>query len=33
MNNDFRTQQKPKMTADYLNGMYREQTVREYELT
>lgn len=31
MNNDFRTQQKPKMTADYLNGMYREQTVREYE--
>jgi tonB-linked outer membrane protein, susC/ragA family len=31
MNNDFRTQRKPKMTADYLNGMYREQTVREYE--
>lgn len=31
MNNDFRTQRKPKMTADYVNGMYREQTVREYE--
>lgn len=31
MNNDFRTQRKPKMTADFAEGMYREQTIREYE--
>lgn len=31
MNNDFRTQQRPKMTAGYANGMYREQTMREFE--
>lgn len=31
INNDFRTQRKPKMTADWVNGMYREQTLRDYE--
>ncbi|MCF0174527.1 MAG: SusC/RagA family TonB-linked outer membrane protein [Bacteroidales bacterium] len=31
-NNDFRTQQKPKLSADYINGMYREQTITEYEI-
>lgn len=29
--NDFRTQQRPKMTAGYANGMYKEQVVRESE--
>ncbi len=31
-NNDFRTQQKPQYTHAYLDGMYREQTVRTLEL-
>lgn len=31
MNNDFRTQQKPKMSGDFYEGMYREQTLSEYE--
>ncbi len=26
--NDFRTQQKPQYTHAYLDGMYREQTIR-----
>lgn len=31
INNDFRTQQKPKMTADFPEGMFREQTLRDME--
>lgn len=30
--NDFRTQQKPQYTHAYLDGMYREQTIRNIEL-
>lgn len=30
--NDFRTQQKPQYTHAYLDGMYREQTIRSIEL-
>lgn len=32
MNNDFRTQQKPKGAKTYINGMYKEQTVFDYEM-
>ena len=30
LNNDFRTQQKPKGAKTYINGMYKEQTVFDY---
>lgn len=30
--NDFRTQQKPQYTHAYLDGMYREQTIRSLEI-
>ena len=30
--NDFRTQQKPQYSHSYTNGMYREQTVRNFEM-
>ena len=32
LNNDFRTQQKPKGAKTYINGMYKEQTVFDYEM-
>ena len=32
LNNEFRTQQKPKGAKTYINGMYKEQTVFDYEM-
>ena len=33
LNNDFRTQQKPKGAKTYINGMYKEQTVFDSAMT
>jgi len=32
MNNEFRTQRKPKISFDCWNGMYREQSITEYDI-
>ena len=32
MNNEFRTQRKPKITFDAVEGMYREQSITEYDI-
>ena len=32
MNNEFRTQRRPKMTSSNIDGMYREQSVTEYDI-
>ena len=32
MNNEFRTQRKPKMTFNAIDGMYREQSITEYDI-